>query len=334
MMQPQPIRVLFLGCGAAARIHSRVLRRIPGVELVYASSNFERAAEMCREYGGVKAWSGYDNALDDVSVDVAIVATPTSTHEELAIRALTAGKHVIIEKPAFLQASAADAVRDAARLGNRHVLVAENYIYKPVAVALRTLIQDDALGDVRFISLNATKWQPAHGWRAEPELSGGGALFEAGVHWISFAAQLGLEAVEAQGWQVGETQGADKSSLVVLRYANGAVATLAHSWELRGKLRGVRLSKVQGTRGSFTFESNGFASITTGKRTVVRTHLHDTLGYQAMHADFLSVLREGREPLYTLDLAQRDLMLLEMAQVGLNATVDRERPASLVPLGA
>lgn len=319
MTARQPIHVLFLGCGAAARIHSRVLRRFPGVQLSYASSSIARATELCAEYGGVNAWGNYDDALQDASVHLVVVATPTATHQELALRALHAGKHVVIEKPAFLTANEADAVREAATLRSRHVFVAENYIYKPVATTLRKLIRDGALGDVRFISLNATRWQPARGWRADPALSGGGALFEAGVHWVSFAAQLGLAAESAHGWQVGRTDGADLSSLVVLRYSNGAVATLAHSWEIRGTLRGARLSKVQGTKGSFTFESNGFASLTTGRQAAMRTHFRDALGYRGMHTDFLRVVREGGEPIYTLDMAQRDLTLLEMAQAGLRA---------------
>lgn len=326
MTSAEPARVLFLGCGGAARIHSRVLRRIPGVQLSYASSSITRATELCAQYGGVKAWGNYDDALADASASLVIVATPTSTHQALALRSLHAGKHVVIEKPAFLTASEADAVRDAATLRNRQVFVAENYIYKPVAMTLRTLIREGALGDVRFISLNATRWQPARGWRADPALSGGGALFEAGVHWISFAAQLGLTAESAHAWQVGRTDGADMSSLVVLRYSNGGVATLAHSWELRGTLRGARLSKVQGTKGSFTFESNGFASLTTGRQTAMRTHFRDALGYRGMHTDFLRVVREGGEPIYTLDMAQRDLTLLEMAQAGLRAD-DAQKPA-------
>ena len=317
MTAVQPIRILFLGCGAAARLHSRVLRTMSGVELAYASSSATRAADMCSHYGGVGAWGSYTDALDDPLVQAVIVATPTATHQELALKALHAGKHVVIEKPAFLRACDAEPVREAATRAGRHVFVAENYIYKPVAALLRTLVGDGALGDVRFVSLNATRWQPAFGWRAESVLSGGGALFEAGVHWIGFAARIGLHAVSAQGWQVGESTGADKSSLVVIRYANGAVATLAHSWELRGTLRGARLSKVQGTRGSLTFESNGFASLTTGRRAALQTHFRDALGYRGMHADFLKVLRGEGEAFYTFEKAQRDLELLEMAQAGL-----------------
>ena len=90
------------------------------------------------------------------------------------------------------------------------------------------------------------------------------APFEAGIHWISFASSLGLVVTEVSAHRVDDPAGPDRSSLVVFRYANGAVGVLAHSWELRAPLRGVRLSKVQGLGGAITFESNGLAAFSTG----------------------------------------------------------------------
>ena len=308
--------VLMLGCGLAARIHSRTLRRIGGVELFYASRDAARADDYRRRYDGQRAFGSYSEGLAESRVDIALIATPTVTHRNLAIQSLEAGKHVIVEKPAFMCASDADVVRKSASAADRRVFVAENYAYKPVAEHLRRLIGAGDLGDVRFVSLNATKRQPAKGWRAEPALSGGGALFEAGVHWISFAANLGLEVEDVCAHRVGLDTGPDMSSLVVFRYANGAVGTLAHSWELAAPFGGLRLSKVQGTLGAVTFESNGLAAVTTGRRRSVRVFAFgDPLGYRAMLTDFLHALRSGDSPRFTLAMAQRDLRLLEQAWV-------------------
>jgi len=304
-----------LGCGAAARIHSRTLRRIGGVDLYYASRDLSRAEAMRRDHDGRRAFGSYADGLADPQVDVALVATPTVSHRELAIESLEAGKHVIVEKPAFMHASDADAVREVASVVARRVFVAENYAYKPIADHLRRVIQAGDLGDVRFVSLNATKRQRADGWRGDPALSGGGALFEAGVHWISFAANLGLDVEDVRAHRAGLGAGSDRSSLVVFRYTNGAVGTLAHSWELAAPLGGLRLSKVQGTLGAVTFESNGFVAVTTGRRRSVRVlALRDPLGYRAMLVDFLHTLRTGDPPRFTLAMAQRDLRLLERAE--------------------
>jgi predicted dehydrogenase len=247
-------------------------------------------------------------------VDAVIVATPTVTHRDLARQALEAGKHVIVEKPAFMQSADASAICDAARAATRRAFVAENYAYKPIAEYLRRVIRSGEIGDVRFVSLNATKRQRADGWRADPALSGGGALFEGGVHWISFASNLGLAVEDVHGYRVGSSDGPDRSSLVVFRYTNGAVGTLAHSWELAAPLGGLRMSKVQGTLGAVTFESNGFAAVTSGRSRSVRLFLRDTLGYRAMLTDFLTAIRTGERPRFTLAMGQRDLRLLERAK--------------------
>jgi len=322
------IGVLVLGCGWAARIHGRVLRRLPGVELYFASRDAERARRYARRYGGRWAFGSYESGLDHAGVDVALVATPTSTHRDLARLSLAAGKHVVVEKPAFLSTAELDEVSLAARGAGRRVLVAENYAYKPLTALLRGAIEQGDLGEVRFVSINATRRQPATGWRGDPAVSGGGALFEAGVHWITFMTSLGLEPVEARGYAVGAEGGPDLSSLVVLRYANGAVGTLAHSWELPAPLGGLRLSKVQGTRGAATFESNGLALVTTGRRRALRVPaLRDPLGYRAMHADLLGALRRGVPARFELETARRDLVLLEAASRGLRAGAEREAPA-------
>ncbi len=318
--RPAPVGVLFLGCGWAAAIHSRALRRLGGAALSYASRDGARAERYRRRFGGRASFASYEAGLADPAVDVALVATPPATHRGLALLALGAGKHAIVEKPAFLHAADADAVRAAAARAGRQVFVAENYAYKPVAAHLRRLIAAGDLGDVRFVSLNATKRQPARGWRGDPALSGGGALFEAGVHWISFASSIGLAVEALDAYPVGAARGPDRSSLVVVRYANGAVGTLAHSWELAAPLGGLRLSKVQGTAGAVTFESNGLAAFTTGRRpSLLLPALGDPLGYRAMLADFLASLRTGRPPAFTLDMAQRDLRLLEEAARAMGA---------------
>lgn len=309
-----PLGVLFLGCGWATAIHARLLRRMPGLELSFASRDVQRAEATRARYGGRRAFGSYEEALADPAIDVAVVCTPTASHRTLALAALAAGRHVVVEKPAFMHAADADVVRDAAAAARRRVFVAENYVYKPAAAHLRALVADGALGQVRFVSINATKRQPATGWRGDPALSGGGALFEAGVHWVSFASNIGLEVESLHAWRVGGEPGADLSSLLVFRYVGGAVGTLAHSWELRAPFGGMRLSKVQGTRGAVTFESNGFAMLATGRRPSLRVPaFRDPLGYRGMWADFLGALRTGGPTLFTLDHAQRDLMLLEVA---------------------
>ena len=311
----QQLGILFLGCGWATTMHSRTLKKIGGVNLFYASRDAARAEQFRAKHGGVRAFGSYDAALADAPADIALVATPTVTHQALALRSLQAGKHVIVEKPAFMRAADVTPVRDAAHAAGRSVFVAENYFYKPITRHLRRLVAEGAFGDVRFVSVNATKRQTGDGWRGDPSLSGGGALFEAGVHWVNFLANIGLEVRSVSAHRVGQSRGPDQSTLTVFTYANGAIGTLAHSWELAAPFGGMRLSKVQGTRGSVTFESNGLLYLGSGAaRSFGVPALRDFLGYKAMFTDFLGSVREQRAPAFTLEGAERDLQLLEQAE--------------------
>ena len=307
-----------LGCGWASRIHSRTLTRLGGVELFYASRDPVRAETLRRKYHGRQAFGSYAAGLANRDVDVAIIATPTSAHYELTALSLDAGKDVVVEKPAFMSSAQLDQVSAMAHAKSKWVFVAENYFYKPIAEQLRRIVTNGELGAVRFVTLNATRRQRWNDWRGDSALSGGGALFEAGVHWLNFASNLGLEVESVRAERVGPAGGSDRSSLVVLRYVGGAVGTLAHSWELPAPLGGLRLSKVQGTLGAVTFESNGLAYVQTGrKRRFWIPVKGDPLGYGAMMQDFLQAIRTATSPRFTLRMARRDLTLLETADASM-----------------
>ena len=177
-----------------------MLRKLaPEVGRFYASRTPATAEQYRRELRGAGAFGSYAEALADSRVDAVVVATTPDTHRALTLEAIDAGKHVVVEKPAFLKAVDFDRVRLVEAHTGRRVMVAENYCYKPIAKALREAIASGALGEVRFLSLVAVKQQRVHGWRDDPAVAGGGALFEGGVHWVDLLANVGLEVASVQG---------------------------------------------------------------------------------------------------------------------------------------
>jgi UDP-N-acetylglucosamine 3-dehydrogenase len=307
------MNLAFLGCGGVTRTHTRTLRAFPEVRRFYASRDAARADAWNRELRGDGAFGAYGSALADPRIDAVLVATPPDSHLELTLAALGAGKHVIVEKPPFLRASDFDAVERAAAAAGRRVMVAENYFYKPLVEALRGVIADGLLGELRLLRVVAVKRQRTGGWRDAPGRAGGGALFEGGIHWVCFMASLGMEVEDATGFLPGHAAPAtERTALAVFRYSNGAVGTLHHSWEIPSVMRGLRISALHGTAGSATFESNGlFLSVRGRTRRFSLLRPTDLVGYRAMFADFVAAIRDDREPLYTLPLARRDLALVE-----------------------
>ena len=309
------VNLAFLGCGAITRTHSSTLRSFRDqVRCFYASRDGTRADAFARDWNGEGSFHSYGAALVDDRIDTVLIATPPDSHLDLTLAALQQGKDVIVEKPAFPRVADFSAVRAAQQQSGRRVLVAENYCYKPLARALHSIVTSGVLGEIRFVHIDAAKRQRSAGWRADPSVSGGGALLEGGVHWVDLLSNLGLGVETVHGFRPGDWQGVEQSMLLVVEYAEGGVGTLTHSWEVPSLLRGLRMSHIYGTRGSAAFESNGLFVIVTGTRTrITLPGLRDISGYRAMFRDFLDALCTGRDPLMTLGRAQRSLELIEGA---------------------
>ena len=313
-MSPPTVNLAFLGCGNITRGHSRTLKGFPDLNRYYASRDPALAERYNRELGGAGAFGSYDSALQDPRVDTVLVATPPDSHLDLTVRALEHGKHVIVEKPAFLRSADFETVRAGAAQAGKRVFVAENYAYKPLAKALQEVVRSGSLGEIRFVHLVAVKRQRLFGWREDERIAGGGALFEGGVHWVDLFANLGLTVESVQGFRPGPATGPERSMVVVARYREGAVGTLYHSWEIASPLRGLRMSRIFGTKGAVSFESNGVVVAVTGQRPrLVFPGLRDISGYKGMFQDFFEAIRTGREPVMTLARAQQGMEIVETA---------------------
>jgi UDP-N-acetylglucosamine 3-dehydrogenase len=318
------IELAFLGCGFATRLHSKTLRRFGDVGRYYASRDPARAGEYARRYGGSGSFGSYEAAIGDERVNVVLVATPPSSHLELTLAALAAGKHVIVEKPPFLRADDFAVVERAAAAAGRSVFVAENYFYKPMTEALRSVISSGAVGEPRILTVNALKEQRTGDWRDDHALAGGGALFEGGIHWINFMGSLGMEITRVHGFRPGPKEGPERTIVVVCEYASGAVGTLYYSWEIGSPLKGLRLSALYGTAGTATFETNGLVLGVRGRSRRVRVPgLRDLLGYGAMFEDFFRSIRRGDEPRFTLRAARLDLERVE----SIYRSLERNQPS-------
>ncbi|HEY6362889.1 MAG TPA: Gfo/Idh/MocA family oxidoreductase, partial [Vicinamibacterales bacterium] len=323
-----PLRIAFLGCGFITRVHSgnlRALRR--DIVCSYASRDAARAEELCRHYGGVGTYREYAAAIEDPRVEAVVVAVPPRFHLDLTLRALAAGKHVVVEKPAFLTMEDYETARMARNRANRVVLVGENDHYKPLAVCLRRLLADGAIGDMVFghFSSIVKRLKRADDWRNDEAMAGGDAFFEEGIHWLHLAGSLGPKITEIHGFRPSVSrEGADtraKSMMVAFRYDNDAVGSLYYSREIPSLLRGLRLSKLYGRKAIITFESNGLFVLVRG-RGVPRLFFpgfRDIRGYRAMYRDFLGAIREGRAPEMSLERAIEDQRLMGQIYASVHA---------------
>jgi len=323
---PSPLRIAFLGCGFITRVHSRNLRRFKS-EIVcgYASRDKAKAAAFCSEYVGTGSYSDYADAIHDPNVDAVVIAVPPKFHLNLTLQALSAGKHVLVEKPAYPTTGDYHAVRDARDRAKRVVLVGENDHYKPLAVRLRKLLADGVIGEMVFGQFSSVvkRLKEADDWRNDESMAGGDAFFEEGIHWLHLAASLGPKITAITGFRPAPSrEGPDtrvKSMMVSFTYDNGAVGSLYYSREIPSMLKGLRLSKLMGRKGVITFESNGTVMLVRGEGfpRIVFPGFRDIRGYQAMYRDFRESIEQDRQPQMSLERAIDDQLLMDQIYASL-----------------
>jgi predicted dehydrogenase len=323
---PEPLRIAFLGCGFITRVHSRNLRRFRS-EIVcgYASRDKAKAAAFCGEFRGTGSYSDYADAINDPKIDAVVIAVPPRFHLNLTLQALTAGKHVLVEKPAYPTMGDYEAVRDARDRAKRVVLVGENDHYKPLAIKLRQLLADGAIGDLVFghFSSIVKRLKAEDDWRNDESMAGGDAFFEEGIHWLHLAASLGPAITSIRGFRPAPSrEGPDKrvkSMLVSFTYDNGAVGSLYYSREIPSMLKGLRLSKLMGRKGVISFESNGVVMLVRGPGfpRLLFPGFRDIRGYQAMYRDFRRSIQNGGTPEMSLERAMDDQRLMDQIYASL-----------------
>ena len=315
-----PLRIAFLGCGFITRVHSRNLSRLRSdIVCGYASRDQAKAAAFCAEFGGTGSYAEYSAAINDANVDAVVIAVPPAFHLDLTLQALAAGKHVLVEKPAFPTMADYETVREARGRAKRVVLIGENDHYKPLAVTLRQLLAEGTIGEMVFAHFTTIvqRLKTADDWRNDERMAGGDAFFEEGIHWLHLASSLGPKITSIAGYRPSVSpDGPDrraKSMLAAFHYDNGAVGALYYSREIPSLLKGLRLSKLMGRKGVITFESNGAVVLARGDGLprLIFPGFRDMRGYQAMYTDFRRSILSGTAPDMSLERAIEDQRLMD-----------------------
>jgi predicted dehydrogenase len=211
-----------------------------------ASRSLDRARAFADRHGLERAHGSYAEILADPDVDVLYVATPHPQHHAIALGALQVGKALLVEKAFTATTAGAADVVEAARQSGVFVMEAMWTRFQPAVVALRELVADGAIGEVRAVQADlgvSREYDPAD--RLFDLALGGGALLDLGVYVVSFAQMLlgTPERVLASGSLF--PSGADAEATLLLDYGEGRSAALTTS--LRNALPGQ--ARVFGTAG-------------------------------------------------------------------------------------
>jgi len=253
------VRFGFIGAGQVAHWASDQVKRHAHAQLIAVNDvNEERVKALADKLGVKNAYTKVEDLLANKDIDAVYIAVPNKFHASLAIQALEAGKHVLLEKPFAMSAAEAEAVIAAAKKADRVLTIGMNQRYTEDSQKIKHLVETGIFGEIYHAK---AYWFRRSGipklgtWFGNKELAGGGSLYDIGVHMLDLClytidnfspvsvcgatyTKFGNRGLGEGGWGMSDRTNivfdVDDFASAFIRFENGATVTLDTSWAAHG----------------------------------------------------------------------------------------------------
>jgi UDP-N-acetyl-2-amino-2-deoxyglucuronate dehydrogenase len=341
------MRFAIIGAGVIGRTHAACIRELaPGATLSLVADEVPgRARDLAAAYGAEAATSAAAVFSRD-DIDAVAICTPSGRHAELAVAALDAGKHVIVEKPVDVTLRAARRMADAEARAAATVTVVSQHRFDASSQLVHRAIQEGRLGRLTSGVASVAWWRnqdyyDSGDWRGSWALDGGGALMNQGIHTVDLLVWMLGEPVEVSARTAclaHQRIEVEDIAVAVIRFASGALGVL-HATTAAYPGLTARI-QVHGDRGSAVIDGdrltyfhaaglNLAADLLPGADpaptagsdpgALSDAHLHQ-------YRDFVEAIEQGRRPAVTVDDAIRALAVVtavyESARTGESVPVE------------
>ena len=188
------IKTVVVGHGLAGReFHCPLIRRQPGLQLhgIVARDALVRSQALELWGQDVRGYSDLDDALADPEVELIVIATPHDSHADLAVRALDADKHCVVDKVMALTTAEADRMIAARDRSGRMLSVFHNRRWDWDYLTVKDMLQKGVIGRPILFESSVCRCSPPRGWRGR-SAAAGTILHDWGAHLVDQALQLGL----------------------------------------------------------------------------------------------------------------------------------------------
>jgi predicted dehydrogenase len=251
------LRGAFIGFGnVAGKGHLPGWQSLKDVQIVAATDVVAAQGRAFLEACPHGQWhDSVDELLSDKTLDFVDICTPPSSHVALIKRALDAQLHVLCEKPLTTRIADAQAIAAAAVATGRVVHTVHNWLKSPICQRISALVDEHAIGRVRTVRWQTLRTEPAitvtsdgTNWRADPDVAGGGILFDHGWHalycvvrWLGVPGAVSalLEKRRFREWPIEDT------ATTTLDRKNGS-AQIYLTWSAEKRANHI---EVEGDRG-------------------------------------------------------------------------------------
>ena len=222
-------KIIRYGIAATAGIAPRFIGGLRatdnGIPLAVSSRSVDKAREFADKYQLEKAYGSYDEMLKDGEIDAVYVPLVNSLHYEYALKALEAGKHVLVEKPMVLHADEARKLAETAKERNLFLTETIKAPFLPIYKDIKEIISSGIYGKIHFITARQSYvgGDYATGWNKQKEF-GGGVLYGNEAYFFSMIQQLAGNIIEATGMGSWGSHDVEDQVIITARLENSVLA--------------------------------------------------------------------------------------------------------------
>lgn len=321
----QKLRIGIIGAGNIGIVHVREFQKLQDQCTVAAITdmNLELAKAKAEEFGIPQVYATADELIGRADIDAVIIGVPNAFHAPLALQALQAGKHVLLEKPMGISAAAARDIVKASEASGKTVMVAHQMRWEAVPLQIKEQVERGELGRIYTAKAGwyRRKGIPGWGtWFTRKELSGGGPLIDIGVHLLDLALHLmgNPKPVAVSGATYAEfgpkrkgigtwgkpnwdgTYDVEDLATALIRMEDGSTLTLEVSWAVHMDTDNSPFIHLMGEDGGASYRGSKGKLLTEKFNRPLDTELstpeEDEGARLRLSRHFLECVKEGKTP--------------------------------------
>jgi myo-inositol 2-dehydrogenase / D-chiro-inositol 1-dehydrogenase len=300
--------VAVIGMGKISDVHITGWKLLEDAEVkVVVDVDAARAEHKAKTHNIPSYETDFNSVVQRPDIDIIDICLPHDLHAPYSIKALQAGKHVLVEKPIATKLADAESMIAAANKAGKKLMVAESLRYSGVYEHVSDLLAKKAIGEPFLFStrceyfVDLSRFQGPHtGWRSVPEKIGGGVLLESGIHNIANARYFMGEVdyvYALQGKQTRVELPVEDTVTLLMRFESGTTGQGTFTWGAKWS-KTIIDSTVYGTEGILGLDlANRQTFLDNGKEREVWTSPTNEYGHENEIKHFLDCIKEDRTPI-------------------------------------
>ncbi|GCL70235.1 gfo/Idh/MocA family oxidoreductase [Paenibacillus naphthalenovorans] len=334
------IQIGIIGAGGIGNVHLQEFGKVSEAQIVAVTDAYQpMAVERAKQYNIPKIYNTYQELLQDSSIDAVIIAVPNESHAPIAIDALQAGKHVLLEKPMAINAASAKEIMKTYLKSGKVLMMSHQMRWDSLNMQVKEQIDKGALGNIYNVKAGWMRRKGIPGWGTwftRMHKAGGGPLIDLGVHMLDLSlhfmgspkpvsvfgttyAEFGPKKRGIGTWGKPDWDGfydVEDLATALIKLDNGSTLTLDVSWAahttfqdngpyiyLMGSEGGASLRGGKGVLHSELFDRTADVELTAPQ---------DDEGPRVrMSRHFIESIRNNREPIASAMSGLTNSLVLE-----------------------